>query len=109
MSVGWHCPVTSDHVCQHEHDGCVGALCVLARGRTDDRRMGELRAAPAPLEYCVYEWEYDSSGIDELLADGWRPQGGVAVIRYEGYNHETYWLYAQALVREKTPPTGAVL
>jgi len=43
--------------------------------------------------------------VNEMIGEGWRPQGGVSATRYEwendrkGYS-ESSWVWAQAMVRD---------
>lgn len=61
------------------------------------------------MEYAILEG--DAEGLRDLvnahIQNGWRPQGGVALIRFErpyGRDNETVveWWYAQAMVREES-------
>lgn len=50
-------------------------------------------------EYCVINATYDEFNrrVAELIADGWQPQGGVAIVREYLTVPTTY--YFQAFVR----------
>ena len=50
------------------------------------------------MEYCIVETESAKKlqqQVQELIAQGWKPQGGLSVVSYG----PTSWWYYQALVR----------
>lgn len=52
------------------------------------------------MEYCIVEWENEPAPVVELITEGWRPQGGVAIVAYQNFDDRTIWRYIQAMVRE---------
>ena len=53
-------------------------------------------------EYLViefYEYAAFAAAVNIAMQDGWRPQGGVCVNRYDKGEDGWCWCYMQAMVR----------